>query len=174
MFFVTMRGSEASRLPLHAKNSRCYAAYRRFTRSPARRIRFSYCLSMGTRIASLMPCKNFLSAGAIVATHRVTSHDRFRRNNTGTGARGLSLPSLRLNLIPVAVLKQTALVKRCRMVGDDSNVAKACSIRFSQSACGRSLPSAMPRLPQPSGEKPLTFKRRSRSFWLNFAASRQS
>src|SRR5882757_4019681 len=36
------------------------------------------------------------------------------------------------------------------MVGDDSNVAKACSIRFSQSACGRSLPSAMPRLPQPN------------------------
>ena len=34
----------------------------------ARRIRFSYCALEGTRIASLMPCKNFLSAGTIVAS----------------------------------------------------------------------------------------------------------
>src|SRR4029077_10095000 len=33
-------------------------------------------------------------------THRVNSLDRFRRNNTATDARGLSLPSLRLNLNP--------------------------------------------------------------------------
>src|SRR4029077_7922600 len=50
------------------KRGSCDAAYRRFTRSAARRICFSYCAFEGTRIASLMPCKNFLSAGAIVAS----------------------------------------------------------------------------------------------------------
>src|SRR6516162_1986514 len=34
--------------------------------------------------------------------HRVTSRYQFRRNNTGTGALGLSLPSMRLNLEPSA------------------------------------------------------------------------
>src|SRR5256885_15650167 len=60
------------------------------------------------------------------------------------------------------------------IVGEESKVASALSILFSHSAWARSEPSEMPRLPQPSGENPLTFKRRTRSFWLNLAASRQS
>ena len=43
------------------------------------------------------------------------------------------------------------------IVGDESKPARAFAIRFSHSVCARSDPSETPRLPQPSGEKPLTF-----------------